>query len=207
MMRMTKKMNYSEYFSGIRRKEIGLVSGCFDLTHAGHYLFFEQCRNLCDYLCVFVAPDKGVRKNKGSERPYQNQFIRLEQVRSCRYVDDAIIGLDTLEDLFDELIVLNNHYNKTDSDIIYFVNEDAYRLSDRIQFCEDNSIQIQILERTCPPEFDNISTTKIAEKIIQSNQLLEFPAPTYEQLKMALEMIEAENIQLREKIRKLENVR
>lgn len=179
-------------------KRIGIVSGCFDLTHAGHYLFFQECRELCDILCVAVAPDSSL-KNKGVGRPYQNQYIRLDQVAACRWVDEAAIAFNHLDELLSDLKEYNEYYLERKVELIYFVNDDAYSLPERMKFCADNNIKIVVLERVCPELLYGceISTTQIAQKIINGADLHPFPAPTYEQLKLALELTEAENIELK----------
>lgn len=186
------------------KKTIGIVSGCFDLTHAGHYEFFRECKKLCDSLCVAVAPDSSL-KNKGPGRPYQNQHIRLDQVGACRWVDEAVIAFESLEELFEDLVEYNIFYLESNKKLIYIVNEDAYRLSDRIQFCNDNNIEIKVLKRSCSSLYLGISTTQIAEKILSTADLHHFPEPTYEQLKMALIEVENENIELKRHLKLLQD--
>lgn len=78
-------------------KKIGFTCGSFDLLHAGHNLFLEQCKNLCDHLIV------GLHTNPKNERTWKNKPIqtiyeRFVQLKACKYVDE-IIPYDTENDL------------------------------------------------------------------------------------------------------------
>lgn len=68
---------------------IGYIAGVFDLFHIGHLNMFKRAKEQCDYLIVGVVSDKGVRINKGTE-PFVPFEERIEMVRSCRYVDEAV---------------------------------------------------------------------------------------------------------------------
>ena len=68
---------------------VGYIAGVFDLYHIGHLNMFRRAKEQCEYLIVGVVSDEGVRKNKKT-----NPFIpfeeRIEMVRSCKYVDEAV---------------------------------------------------------------------------------------------------------------------
>lgn len=68
---------------------IGYCAGVYDLFHIGHVNIFRRAKELCDYLIVGVVTDIGVRNNKHRE-PFIPYEERLEMVRSCRYVDEAV---------------------------------------------------------------------------------------------------------------------
>jgi glycerol-3-phosphate cytidylyltransferase len=73
-----------------REKIIGFTCGAFDLTHAGHYLMFEEVRKKCDYLIVGLQTDPSIdRKNKN--KPVQSLKERLIQLKACKYIDKIII--------------------------------------------------------------------------------------------------------------------
>lgn len=77
-----------------KRYHVGYISGVFDLFHVGHLNMFKRAKDQCDYLIVGVVTDEGVRKYKKTE-PIVPFTERLELVRSCRYVDEAVdIPLD-----------------------------------------------------------------------------------------------------------------
>jgi len=67
----------------------GYIAGVFDLFHIGHLNMFKRAKEQCDYLIVGVVSDEGVRIHKGTE-PFVPFNERIEMVRSCRYVDEAV---------------------------------------------------------------------------------------------------------------------
>lgn len=68
---------------------IGYIAGVFDLFHIGHLNMFRRAKEMCNYLIVGVVSDEGVRLNKQAE-PFVPFEERIEMVRSCRYVDEAV---------------------------------------------------------------------------------------------------------------------
>ena len=72
-----------------KKYHVGYISGVFDLFHIGHLNMFRRAKEQCDYLIVGVVTDEGVRKLKKVE-PFVPFAERIEMVRSCRYVDEAV---------------------------------------------------------------------------------------------------------------------
>ena len=68
---------------------VGYIAGVFDLFHVGHLNMFKRAKEQCKYLIVGVVSDDGVRLNKQAE-PFVPFEERIEMVRSCRYVDEAV---------------------------------------------------------------------------------------------------------------------
>ncbi len=143
-------------------KKIVFCSGSFDLTHAGHVLFFEDCKKLGDLLVVAVARDISIKKRKGEKRPILNEHLRLKMIDSLKPVDYVFMNPDkATEDL---LFTIKSTFEKLRPDI-YAINDDAFDIPRREQLSKEFGVQLVILPRTFPPEFEGISTSKIIEKI------------------------------------------
>lgn len=72
-----------------RRYHLGYCAGVYDLFHIGHINIFKKAKEYCEYLLVGVVSDEAVRENKHCE-PYIPFEERIEMVRSCKYVDEAV---------------------------------------------------------------------------------------------------------------------
>lgn len=51
----------------------------------------------------------------------------------------------------------------------YIINLDAFSIEYRKELCNQYAVEIIILDRWCPPEFENVSSTSIITKLF--NQL------------------------------------
>jgi len=75
---------------GKKKFKVGFTCGAFDLTHAGHYLMFKECKEKCDYLIVGLQKDPSIdRENK--HKPVQSLAERMIQLDSCKYIEKIVI--------------------------------------------------------------------------------------------------------------------
>jgi cytidyltransferase-like protein len=72
-----------------KKYHTGYIAGVFDLFHMGHLNMFKRAKELCEYLIVGVVTDEGVTKYKKTI-PFIPFDERIELVRSCKYVDEAV---------------------------------------------------------------------------------------------------------------------
>ena len=81
--------------------EIIWTNGCFDILHKGHIALFKYAKSLGGKLYVGIDSDEKVKKDKGSNRPFNNVQDRKEVLESIKYIDGVFIFNDTqgLDDL------------------------------------------------------------------------------------------------------------
>ena len=85
-------------------KVIGFTNGCFDCCHLGHLYSFIQAKKSCDVLFVGMNSDASVKRNKGPERPIQDEKTRAFLLASLEMVDYVIVfDDDTALPLIDEI--------------------------------------------------------------------------------------------------------
>ena len=66
--------------------KIGIVTGSFDLLHAGHINLFKKAKQQCDKLIVALHVDPSIeRKNKN--KPIESILERQIKLNTCKYVD------------------------------------------------------------------------------------------------------------------------
>ena len=158
---------------GLRKKHIGqkivFCSGCFDLTHAGHALFLEDCKKQGDILVVMVGADEEIVYYKGPERPILNESLRLKMIDFLKPVDYALLTMEAYKTKEQPLSPIETTFKELKPDV-YVVNADAFNIPYRQELAEKYSVKMLILDRACPPEFDGVSTSKILSKIQNSSE-------------------------------------
>ena len=80
-----------------------MVSGCYDILHAGHVTFFEDAKAAAKlmlgdevHLTVCIASDRVIRSLKGRE-PSSPQSNRKKVIEALHIVDSVLIGDDEPE--------------------------------------------------------------------------------------------------------------
>lgn len=114
-----------------------MVSGCYDLMHAGHITFFKSAAQY-GKLHVIVGQDQNIELLKG-KAPWFSQEERKYMVGAVRYVEEAHIAsgsgmLDFEPDM------------KTLKPDIFVVNSDGYT-PEKKQVCDENGVKLVVLER------------------------------------------------------------
>lgn len=83
------KFNQNEKKEGNKKYNIGYIAGVFDLFHVGHLNLIKRAKQQCNYLIVGVVSDEQVVQSKMTA-PYIPFEDRIEIVKSCKYVDEAV---------------------------------------------------------------------------------------------------------------------
>ena len=83
----------SAYAESLRSagRRIVFTNGVFDILHPGHVRYLQQARALGDALVVGLNADASVRRNKGPERPINDERERAEILAALACVDAVVI--------------------------------------------------------------------------------------------------------------------
>lgn len=128
-----------------------LVSGCYDLLHAGHITFFETASQYGD-LYVCVGADDNIRQLK-NHHPKFNQDERVYMVGACRYVTHARVSSGTgMLDFEPDMLEIQPDY--------FVVNEDGVTDGKRA-LCHKHGVELVVLPRTPKPGLPARSSTEV----------------------------------------------
>lgn len=72
-------------------RRIVFTNGVFDILHPGHLRYLQEARSFGDALIVGLNSDASVRRNKGPERPINNQEERAEILGALECVDGVVL--------------------------------------------------------------------------------------------------------------------
>ncbi len=144
-------------------KKIALCSGCFDVFHSGHTVFFEQCKELCDILIVSVGSDSVIRKIKGPGRPVNFQNNRVFLVAAVGNVDYAILGGEA-ENMKNGKIDFYEIIKNLKPNML-ILNDDDSSVKEKNKLCKDSNVELKVVKRFVPSFLDSVSSTKIIGQI------------------------------------------
>jgi rfaE bifunctional protein nucleotidyltransferase chain/domain len=72
-------------------RRVVFTNGVFDILHPGHVRYLQQARALGDLLIIGLNSDASVRRNKGPERPINNEAERGEILEALECVDAVTV--------------------------------------------------------------------------------------------------------------------
>ena len=76
-----------------------VVNGSFDVLHLGHLKLLEHARSYTNsVVLVLTDSDRRIKELKGSARPVNTEFERVEFLKSLKYVDRVEV-FDSNEEL------------------------------------------------------------------------------------------------------------
>lgn len=138
----------------IQGKKI-FTNGCFDILHEGHLGLLSYCRSLAGidgHVIVAINSDASVSSLKGEKRPIRNEKQRIAMLNAIDSVDWIVVfsestPVELLKQIQPDVLVKGGDYTK----------ETVLGK----EYCKE----VQIF-----PFEENISTTKIIEKITQNTQ-------------------------------------
>jgi rfaE bifunctional protein nucleotidyltransferase chain/domain len=92
------------------------ISGCFDILHIGHLKLLYKAKSLGKNIYIGVDSDKRVKKSKGSNRPINNEKVRVEMLKSLKIVKSVkVFGTDKkliemIKKIKPDIILLGNDW-------------------------------------------------------------------------------------------------
>ncbi len=135
-----------------------LVSGCYDLLHAGHIAFFKTASQY-GKLYVSLGKDENLFRLKG-KKPYFSQEERVYMVGAVKYVTEAFIASgEGMLDFEEDMKRIKPDY--------FVVNSDGFT-EDKKRICAENDVELIVLERIPEPGLPARSSS-------QSKKDLKFP--------------------------------
>lgn len=133
-------------------EKIVFTNGCFDILHIGHFRYLNKADQY-GKLIVGLNSDKSVKKNKGPNRPINNEKNRAQMLASLSCVSYVFIFNDkTVEGLLKK--IKPEIYIKGGDYTLDTVNQDERKI------IENYGGKIKII-----PAQRNTSTTAIIKKI------------------------------------------
>jgi len=138
-----------------RERKTVLVGGCFDIVHLGHLIFLEKAKAKGDILIVLLESDENIKKNKGQNRPINNQENRAVFLTKLKMVD-YVIKLPEMKNDDDYLKIIK----KIKPEIIA-VSENDNNLEKKMEQAKEIGAKLLTVSKLIPYQ----STSLIIDKI------------------------------------------
>ena len=144
-------------------KTIVFSSGCYDLFHSGHVVYFNLCRQFGDILVVGVARDSTMGVIKGKERPINAQKNRMYVVAGIGDVDYVVSNDETIPGTRFDYFELVGDLRPD----VFVINENDPGLQRMHERCAELGIRVENMERKHPDYLESVSSKGIIEKIVE----------------------------------------
>ena len=152
------------------KKKISLVSGVFDLLHAGHIKYFKAAKQYADILIVSLTDDKYV--NKGLGKPFFKFSYRAEVLLSIKYIDYIVLSknfhcLEIIQKVKPNFYVKGPDYKNLKSDITKNIIKEkklTEKLGGKVIFINEETFSSSRLINKANIIFNN-DQTKFLKKI------------------------------------------
>lgn len=140
-----------------------LVGGYWDLLHAGHLLFLQDCRKKGHPLIVQVLSDRAARLRKGKERPIIPQKQRAEMISQIHGVDYVFIGSRTTHDA--------SYLSAIQPKVVVFAIENMKVKREYAKTVEEKFPKVKVA--FIPKRYKGVSTSTIIERIIRRRKKIQ----------------------------------
>lgn len=129
------------------------ISGCYDILHAGHLQFFEEAKQLGEYLVVSFASSEvlWIHKRRKPSIPDEHKFALLQGIR---VIDEVVVGHGQ-----EEGMDFRDEFMRVRPDFLVVTEDDHYAPLKRA-LCQEVGAEYVVLPKT-PPKFGPVSTSSI----------------------------------------------
>ena len=140
-------------------KKIVFASGCYDLVHSGHVIFFEQLKQHGDIVVIGLGRDSTVKEIK--REPVRNEMDRAYLLAAFECIDYVILDNDYVVDGKIEFLGVI----KTLLPDVFVLNSDDSAIEIKRTLCNELGIAFEMVDRIVPGFLSMTSTTQIINKI------------------------------------------
>ena len=133
-----------------------LVSGAFNVLHAGHLRFLQDARALGDYLIVTFPPADMLWRLYGRKSVLGDED-KMALLSALSVVDKVVLSTDEDRDLSFRSIFLEHR-----PDILAVTTDDLYQEAKRA-LCAETGAQFVVLPKT-PPEHGQTTSTEVLNR-------------------------------------------